>query len=182
MTLKHVLTGLVICLLAACSSTPDKPSSATVEDRGAEAGSTSENQSSSGDTGVRTYGTEEDSATSMKALDDPQSPLAVRTIYFEFDSSEIQSQYRDTIEAHAALLIANPNVVLSLEGHADERGSREYNLALGERRSQTVKRQMVLLGVSSSQIRTTSYGEERPVSEEHDEFAWSQNRRVEIIY
>ncbi|NKB36091.1 MAG: peptidoglycan-associated lipoprotein Pal [Gammaproteobacteria bacterium] len=182
MTVKHVFAGLLICLLSACSSTPDKSSSATVEDKGATTSSNDDSQSSSTDSGVKTYGTDGDSATSITALDDPQSPLAVRTIYFEFDSSEIQPQFRDTIEAHAALLIANPNVILSLEGHADERGSREYNLALGERRSQTIKRQMVLLGVSSSQIRTTSYGEERPISEEHDEFAWSQNRRVEIIY
>ncbi len=103
-------------------------------------------------------------------------------IYFDYDSSEIQAQFRETIEAHAALLLANPSVFVSLEGHADERGSREYNLALGERRSQTVKRQMILLGVPSTQVRTTSYGEERPVSEGHEEFAWSQNRRVEIIY
>ena len=71
---------------------------------------------------------------------------------------------------------------MTLEGHADERGSREYNLALGERRSQTVKRQMTLLGASPSQIRTISYGEERPVIDDHDEYSWSQNRRVEIIY
>ncbi len=181
MTYKHVLLILMIGLFSACTTTMDKSDSATVEDRGSAAG-VSSGSSDSDSSGARSYGTGADSATSMTALDDPQSPLSVRIIYFEFDSSEIQPQFRDTIEAHAAFLMANPNVVVSLEGHADERGSREYNLALGERRSQTVKRQMVLLGASPSQIRSTSYGEERPVSEEHDEFAWSQNRRVEIIY
>ncbi len=180
MTYRNVLIILMVSLFTACSTTSDKPSSATVEDKSAASGSASASGSSG--SSARSYGTGADSATSMTALDDPQSPLSVRIIYFDFDSSEIQSQFRDTIEAHAAFLIANPDVYVSLEGHADERGSREYNLALGERRSHTVKRQMVLLGVSSSQVRTTSYGEERPVSEEHDEFAWSQNRRVEIIY
>ncbi len=181
MTYKHVLLIAALSLFSACSTTPDKPSSATVEDKSA-TGSSGSNTDSSGTSSARSYGTGSDSATSMTALDDPQGPLAVRTIYFEYDSSEIQPQFREAIEAHAALLIANPDAIMSLEGHADERGSREYNLALGERRSQAVKRQMTLLGVSSSQIRTTSYGEERPVTEGHDEFAWSQNRRVEIIY
>ena len=181
MTYKHVLLILMIGLFSACTTTANKSNSATVEDKGSVSSAGSKSTGSES-TAATSYATGAESATSMTALDDPQSPLSVRIIYFEFDSSEIQSQYRDTIEAHAAFLMANPNVVVSLEGHADERGSREYNLALGERRSQTVKRQMVLLGASPSQIRTTSYGEERPVSEEHDEFGWSQNRRVEIIY
>ena len=181
MTYRHVLLVVAISLLSACSTTPDKPSSATVEDKSA-GGSTGSETGSNENSSATSYGTGSDSTTSMTALDDPQGPLAVRTIYFEYDSSEIQPQFREAIEAHAALLVANPDAIMSLEGHADERGSREYNLALGERRSQAVKRQMSLLGVSSSQIRTTSYGEERPVTEGHDEFAWSQNRRVEIIY
>jgi peptidoglycan-associated lipoprotein len=118
----------------------------------------------------------------MSSLDDPQSLLAVRIIYFEYDSSDIKSEDRATIEAHAAYLVANPNTNVTLEGHADERGSREYNLALGERRAQTVKRQMTLLGASPNQISTVSYGEERPAIEGHDDYSWSQNRRVEIIY
>jgi peptidoglycan-associated lipoprotein len=79
-------------------------------------------------------------------------------------------------------MAANPNVVVTLEGHADERGSREYNLALGERRAESVRRQMAILGASGSQFRVVSYGEERPAIDGHDEYAWSQNRRVEIIY
>ena len=181
MTYKHVLIILMIGLFSACTTTKDDPGSATVEEKSA---TTAGDGSRSGQDGTnaRSFGTGADGATSMTALDDPQSPLSVRIIYFDYDSSDIQSQFRDTIEAHSAFLIANPNVIVALEGHADERGSREYNLALGERRSQTVKRHMALLGVPSSQIRATSYGEERPVSEEHDDFAWSQNRRVEIIY
>ncbi len=179
MLYKSVFIVLILGLFTACTTTPDKPSSATVEDKSSTGVA---DASGSEGSGARSYGTGAEGAGSMTALDDPQSPLSVRIIYFDYDSSDIQSQFRDTVEAHAAFLAANPDTVVSLEGHADERGSREYNLALGERRAQTVKRQMVLLGASSSQIRATSYGEERPVSEEHDEFAWSQNRRVEIIY
>lgn len=189
MTLKNVLILLLVCLFFACSTPQNKPSSVTVEDKGA--GSGADSGSGSDGSSATTYGSggddtgsmsELDEPGSMSELDDPQNPLSVRTIYFEFDSSEMQNQFRDVVEAHSTFLISNQETVIFLEGHADERGSREYNLALGEHRSQTLKRQMVLLGVPSRQLRTTSYGEERPVSAEHDEFAWSQNRRVEIIY
>ncbi len=182
MMYKNVLIVLLIAVLAGCETTTSKSSSATVDDKTASSGSSGSGSDSPDAGGAVSYGTGGSGDTSMTALDDPQSLLSVRIIYFDYDSSDIQSQFRETVEAHAAFLIANPAVIVSLEGHADERGSREYNLALGERRSQALKRQMVLLGVTSSQIRATSYGEERPVSEEHDEFAWSQNRRVEIIY
>lgn len=116
------------------------------------------------------------------ALDDPDSPLSIRVIYFEFDSDEVKPEYRSAVEAHAAYLAANSNTLVTLEGHADERGSREYNLALGERRAMAVRRQMVLLGASAGQVRTVSYGEERPVAFGHDEGSYALNRRVEIIY
>ena len=88
----------------------------------------------------------------------------------------------ETIEAHSTYLSQNPGTTIVLEGHADERGSREYNLALAERRAQSVKQQMVLLGAASSQLRLVSYGEERPEVDGHDESSWQQNRRVEILY
>lgn len=136
----------------------------------------------SGDAGVTTYGTDAGATPAFSRLDDPESPLSVRVIYFEYDSSRIQPQYRFAIEAHAAWLSANPGTVITLEGHADERGSREYNLALGERRAQTIKAQLRLLGVAPEQLRLVSYGEERPAADGHDETAWQQNRRVEILY
>ena len=134
------------------------------------------------DTGAQAHGTGTNDQAGKSALDDPNSPLATRVIYFEYDSSEVLPQYRKVVEAHAAYLASNPNTIITLEGHADERGSREYNLALGERRAQTVKSQMTLLGAKDGQIRTVSYGEERPALEGHDENAWSKNRRVEIRY
>lgn len=105
-----------------------------------------------------------------------------RVIYFDYDSDAIRPQYRKVVEAHAAYMAANPNAVITLEGHGDERGSREYNLALGERRAHAVREQLTLIGGSAAQVRSVSYGEERPASEGHDEQAYSMNRRVEIVY
>ena len=115
-------------------------------------------------------------------LDDPASPLAERTIYFEFDSSDVRASQRATAEAHARYLSENPGASITLEGHADERGSREYNIALGERRANSVRQLMTLLGAAGQQIRTISYGEERPAATGHDESSWRLNRRVEIVY
>ena len=134
------------------------------------------------DSDAQAYGTEDSTTSRFSQLDDPQSPLSVRVIYFEYDSSEIRSEYRSAIEAHSAYLSENIDTTVTLEGHADELGSREYNLALGERRAQSIKQQMLLLGASSSQIRLVSYGEERPAVDGHDEFSWQKNRRVEILY
>jgi len=171
---KFIIILLFTAFLFACESTPEKADDAVaVEDQGTSLDDAAEAQ---------TYGTEEDDRSSMSSLDDPQSLLAVRIIYFEYDSSDIKFEDRATVEAHAAYLVANPNTNMTLEGHADERGSREYNLALGERRAQTVRRQMTLLGASSRQIRIVSYGEERPAIDGHDDYSWSQNRRVDIIY
>jgi peptidoglycan-associated lipoprotein len=115
-------------------------------------------------------------------LQDPTSPLAKRVIYFDFDKSDIKSEFRPTIQAHANYLAEHPRVRVKLEGHADERGTREYNIGLGERRANSVRAFLTLQGVSASQIETVSYGEERPVAMGHDESSWRLNRRVEIVY
>lgn len=107
--------------------------------------------------------------------------LNQRTIYFEFDSTTIRSEYEQQLRAHGEALRNDRNRRVRLEGHADERGSREYNIGLGERRAQEVRRMLLLSGASSTQITTISYGEERPVAIGNDESAWSQNRRVELI-
>jgi peptidoglycan-associated lipoprotein len=113
----------------------------------------------------------------------PDSQLAAqRVIYFDFDSSDIRNEYVDVIAAHGRFLAGNATVRVRLEGHSDERGSREYNIGLGERRSQTVKRALMLQGVQEAQIATVSYGEERPAAAGSDDNAWSKNRRVEIVY
>ncbi len=108
--------------------------------------------------------------------------LAQKRVHFAFDSSTIDDEARAIIEAHSAHLVANPQLKVTLEGNCDERGTREYNLALGERRAQAVERMMKVLGVAGSRIKTVSYGEEKPLCQEHDESCWRQNRRAEIGY
>lgn len=115
-------------------------------------------------------------------LDDPDSLLSKRTVYFDFDKSEIKPEARQILEAHAKYLSNNRSAAVTLEGHADERGSREYNVALGERRANSARQLMTLMGASGQQLRSVSYGEERPVCTQHNEECWWQNRRVEIIY
>ena len=123
-----------------------------------------------------------DAGFSGDPLDDPNSLLAKRVVYFDFDKSDIKGDFRDVIQAHAEYLANNASVSVTLEGHADERGTREYNIALGERRANSVQKMLTLQGASSSQIRVVSYGEERPAALGHDEDAWSLNRRAEFIY
>jgi peptidoglycan-associated lipoprotein len=108
--------------------------------------------------------------------------LAKRIIYFDFDSSEIKGDGPAIVAAHAKYLAANPTVKVRLEGHTDERGSREYNIGLGERRAQAVRRAMLLQSATEAQLSTVSYGAERPVATGSNEAAWAQNRRVEIVY
>jgi len=115
-------------------------------------------------------------------IDTPESLLGRTIIYFDFDSAAIRSEYAQSIAAHAAHLADNSRLVVRLEGHTDERGSREYNIGLGERRAQAVRRALMLQGVGGDQISTVSYGEERPAVSGSDEEAWAMNRRVEIVY
>lgn len=115
-------------------------------------------------------------------LEDPNSPLYEKVIYFDFDTAEIRPEYASTLRAHAEYLVNTPAARLIIEGHADERGSREYNIALGERRANSVQRFLEAEGVSAVQLETVSYGEERPAILGHDEDAWSRNRRAELVY
>jgi peptidoglycan-associated lipoprotein len=126
------------------------------------------------------------SGTSTSALTPQQQALAAlqqkNVVYFEYDSAEISQQYVPVVAAHAQYLVKYPTARVRLEGHTDERGSREYNIGLGERRAQTVRRALLAQGVAESQITTVSYGEERPAAEGSDEAAYAQNRRVELVH
>ena len=115
-------------------------------------------------------------------LSDTSSPLSQRVFYFGFDSSSVNTDDRDVLSQHADFLLSHPELTVTLEGHADERGSREYNLALGERRAKGIERLFSLLGVAKSQQDVVSFGEERPTSLGHDEGSWRYNRRVELLY
>ena len=127
-------------------------------------------------------------------IDGPQTGLEIdpgslagrapqeRVIYFDYDRSELRPEFLDIVAQHGRYLAQNPDGRVRLEGHTDERGSREYNIALGESRANTVSRMLQLQGVSSAQVRAISYGEELPVDEGHNSQAWAQNRRVNVIY
>jgi peptidoglycan-associated lipoprotein len=173
-----IATGLVLAALlaAGCSGT------ATRDGSGAGAGATVEERGSIADGGVTTSGAAAGSTWSGSPLEDPASPLSTRTIYFDFDQDTIRSEFFDALRAHAGYLIANQAATLTVEGHADERGSREYNIGLGERRAKAVERFLEAEGVSPAQIATISYGEERPAVYGNDELSWAENRRAELVY
>ena len=111
----------------------------------------------------------------------PNASVA-RIIYFDFDKSDIRPEFATVISGNAQFLAAHPNAKLKLEGNTDERGTREYNIGLGERRAQAVRRALMLQGASESQLATVSFGAERPAVEGDDEAAWAKNRRVELVY
>lgn len=134
------------------------------------------------DTGASTDGMGGDPYGDGEFMDDPSAGELGMVIYFEFDSSEVRAEDQDMVSRHAMQLGNNPNSRVRLEGHADERGSREYNIGLGERRAQAVRQMLMIQGVSAAQISTVSFGEERPVEFGSSEADYAQNRRVEFKY
>jgi len=120
--------------------------------------------------------------TDSRNFDNSESLLSKRVIYFDFDRSEVKSEYRAIVAAHASYAASHSSARVTLEGHADERGTREYNLGLAERRGNAISGLLSAAGAMGSQLDTVSYGEERPVCRVSDENCWWQNRRVEIIY
>lgn len=120
--------------------------------------------------------------TDSRNFENPESLLSKRVVYFDFDRSSVRPEYRGIVSAHAAYTAAHSSARVTLEGHADERGTREYNLGLGERRGNAVMGLMSAQGARGSQQVVVSYGEERPTCRVSDENCWSQNRRVEIVY
>lgn len=166
-------TILLAVMLTACSSKPMKDA-ATVDDK-----SVSSSSSSSTDSSASTSGTDS-SSMSMNPLTDPNNILSQRSIYFDFDKDEVKAEFRPLIEAHAQYLNQNASASITLQGHADELGTREYNLSLGQRRSASVKKVLNLLGVQDRQIETISYGEERAAGT--DDASRAKDRRVDIVY
>ncbi len=159
-------------LFAGCSSTPTEDPQSS---RGADV-----TEASGDDVDIR--GARDSGEMTLSPLNDPASPLYNKVIYFEYDASTISPGYQDVVIAHGRHLAANPGMTVTVEGHADERGSREYNIALGERRANAVRDLLIVQGVADSQITTVSYGEERPADPSSNETAWAQNRRVELVY
>jgi peptidoglycan-associated lipoprotein len=169
--MKNILsTALLVAslaLLAGCPGNPKQPEQ--------------QPQQPTTDTGtVDNTGAVEGDDTAMQG---PSGELlSKRIVYFDFDRADIRADSQSVVAAHAAYLSKNPSQKVRLEGHADERGSREYNIGLGERRGQAVRRALLLQGVAELQLSTVSYGEERPAAAGSDEQAYALNRRVEIVY
>jgi peptidoglycan-associated lipoprotein len=170
-----LLAATMTIVLAGCQSTPEAEKPAGVEDR----------------TGTGTATKPPSSATTQPVkpgsmtgnpLKDPTSVLSKRTIYFDFDRDDIKVEYVPVVEAHGKYLRENRGAKMLIQGSADERGSREYNLALGQRRSDAIKRRLVVLGATETQIESVSLGEEKPACSDHDEGCWAKNRRGDMLY
>jgi len=173
--------AVLAAALAACASAPtEEQSPAGVEERkpGAQAGAQA--QPVKPGAVARVDLTARPTVTSP--LKDPNHILSKRSIFYEFDKYDVKDEYKSLVEAHARYLRENPGVKMLIQGNTDERGSREYNVGLGQRRSDGVRRMLMLLGAKEEQIEAVSLGEEKPKSEGHDESAWSQNRRSDILY
>ena len=166
----------IAALLAGCQQNPPAEKSATVEERNVGAGQPTQpstGTTSSGVTGTTAQG---------NPLKDPRSILSKRSVFFDFDSYVVKDDFRPLIDAHGKYLQGNRSAKMTIQGNCDERGSREYNIALGQRRADAVKRMMLLDGATDQQIETVSFGKEKPRSQGHDESAWAENRRDDIVY
>jgi len=170
------MTMFPIALLAACATNGEKTVKVDAATAASDVGKTTSVPV------VEAVNAPEQSRIGGDQKQEATGPLAKRLIYFSFDNSDIQSEYVRIIQANGAYLANHPRVHNRLEGYTDERGTREYNTALGERRDKSVQELLILEGVSKDQIETISYGEEKPVATGHDEFSWRQNRRVKIVY
>ena len=158
-------------LLAACSTQPSAPTPTGDSQPGASA--------STSQTSTRPAPA---SAVPASAMKGNTEKVTKRSVYHDYDQSDLKPEQRTTVEANAAYLREHPDLKVRIEGNADERGSREYNLALGQRRAETVMKTMNLLGVTPSRMETVSYGKEKPRASGHDEQSWSENRRSDIVY
>jgi peptidoglycan-associated lipoprotein len=183
--MKLLLSLLAAAVLAACGTAPTREQDgAAVEDRKpltAAPETVAPKPKPAPDPGIATKPLV-DKPVAMDPLKDPDNILSRRSIYFEFDSNLIGDEFKPVVAAHARYLQQNRSASMRIEGNTDERGSREYNLALGQRRADAVRQMMQLLGAQASQIETISFGEEKPRCVDKNEACWQQNRRADIVY
>jgi peptidoglycan-associated lipoprotein len=172
---KTALALLVGAALAACSSTPLEENKAPVESR---------TGSGVPGAGGSSAGAPQSRVTPVDIAKTDNAALSnlPRVVYFDFDSYVVKDEFRSTVEANAKALSADAKRKVSIEGHTDERGGREYNLALGQKRAEAVARSLSLLGAKADQIEAVSFGKERPAAQGSDESAWAKNRRAELVY
>jgi len=185
---KWIIAAFLIAAIAGCASTEETP---TPDDKAATATTTTPGAGTSGatTTGVPPSGVPAGASsglpgagTGSAALKDPRNILSKRNIYFDYDQFTIKEEYKPIVEAHAKYLQANRSARAILQGNSDERGTREYNIALAQKRADAVKNLMLLLGATEIQIETVSFGKEKPRREGHDEASWAENRRVDIVH
>lgn len=176
-----LMSVLLAATLAACSNNAvkDKPAAPVVDSNASQSQSQSNNASNANDSASTAAASQTEMA--VNPLKDPNNILSKRSIYFDFDKDQVKAEYRPLVEAHAKYLVANPNAKVVLQGNADNRGSREYNLSLGQRRSVAVKKAVNVLGAQDKQIETVSYGEEK-AGDCKDEACYQKDRRVDIVY
>ena len=177
---KYLWIGLIAAALAGCSTTPS--TEAPVDDKSAAGTAGAGGAQTGGAAGGGVTGSATGSGASGNPLRDPNNILSKRSVYFEYDSFVVKDEYRPLVEAHARYLQQNRSARATVQGNTDERGSREYNIALGQKRADSVKRMMTLLGATESQIETVSFGKEKPKNPGHDESAYAENRRDDILY
>ena len=173
----------VVGLLAGCSSTP-KDEGPKVEERTPVMADTRPAQPAKPETGPKTGAAQPPSVSAdpLAALKDPNNILSRRSVFFDYDSNVVKEEFRPLVTAHANFISQNRQQRMTIQGNTDERGSREYNLALGQRRADAVKQMMTLLGASAASIETVSFGEEKPRTQGNSEQAYAENRRADIVY
>ncbi len=179
---KTLVTIIAFALLGACSTVKLNDKAAPVEDRNT-SGSASTPAPAPAPSAAKSGG--DTSATRSAAVDplnDPSNILYKRSVYFDYDQYTMKEEYRALVEAHGKFLAANPDRKVTIQGNTDERGGSEYNLALGQKRAEAVRRAMVLAGARDSQLEAISFGKEKPKSTGSDEAAWAENRRADIAY
>jgi peptidoglycan-associated lipoprotein len=174
--MKNLALYLAVAALAAGCASKETKTDAPVSDR-----SSGVSQPSGTASGSATRPTQQPTIAG-NPLRDPSNILSKRSVFFDYDSNVVKDEYRGMVQAHSRYMGDKNDSRIRIEGNCDERGSREYNLALGQRRAESVKKMMTVLGVSDGRIETISFGEEKPMSPGHDESSWSQNRRADIKY
>ncbi len=180
--MRAILIAAALVFAAACTTTPEGQSPAGVEERGKPGAGKPGTPQAVQAPKIAAVDVTSGRVDPARALKDPSSILSRRSIYYEYDKYDVKDEYRNLVEAHARYLRENPNVRMLIQGNTDERGSREYNVGLGQRRSDGVKRMLILLGARENQIESVSLGEEKPQAEGHSEESWSKNRRSDILY
>jgi peptidoglycan-associated lipoprotein len=175
-----MMAGLALALAACSSTVPLDENKAPVEERGGPGSSGAPADGSGSSASSRAVAPV--SVGGQDELNNPAGPLAKRSIYFDFDSDAIRAEFRATIEAHARYLVANKTRKILIQGNTDERGTSEYNLALGQRRATAVRNALAALGVPDAQMEAVSLGKEKPKATGHDEASWAENRRADIVY